>query len=136
MPLIMAGVGIYVAFLIFLIPIILGIMMAKRYNLIMGLVSTVFFGYIMVFVIRFIDDAFIDSINNYTENGLHEGITVLRNAYIYFIDSIVHGFVDNMNFNFRFFYDFGPLIFITLIFLVVLVPSGRLRTARLRRRRI
>jgi len=136
MPLIMAGVGIYVAFLIFLIPIILGIMMAKRYNLIMGLVSTVFFGYIMVFVIRFIDDAFIDSINNYTENGLHEGITALRNAYIYFIDSIVHGFVDNMNFNFRFFYDFGPLIFITLIFLVVLVPSGRLRTARLRRRRI
>ncbi|MCL2522066.1 MAG: hypothetical protein FWE36_04310 [Erysipelotrichales bacterium] len=135
MPIVLAGIGIYVAFSVFLIPIVLGIMMAKRYNLIMGLVSTVFFGYIMVFIIEFIDDSFIASINNSTENGLHEGITALGNAYSYFIDSIVRGFVDNMNFNFQFLYDFGPLIIISLVFLIILVPSGRLRAARIRRRR-
>ena len=115
----------YIEYLILLIPVLFGCIFAKRYNVIMGVVATIYFGFLIPFFNSQID--FSQFISN---KDVLNGLELIAEIYITFIYESIENLIKTLELDLNEIMDWIVFSVETFVFLVVLSPSCKLRRYR------
>lgn len=115
----------YIEYLILLIPVLFGCIFAKRYNVIMGVVATIYFGFLIPFLNSQID--FSQFISN--RDVLNE-LELIAEIYVTFIYESIENLIKTLELDLNEIMDWIVFSVETFVFLVVLSPSCKLRRYR------
>jgi hypothetical protein len=115
----------YIEYLILLIPVLFGCIFAKRYNVIMGVVATIYFGCLISFL-----NIKIDFSQFITNRDVLSGLELISEIYVTFIYDSIELLIRKLELDLNKIMDVIVFSVETFVFLVILSPSCKLRRYR------